>query len=277
MYPEPPYAGRCLCGATRYSCGAKPIWQALCHCESCRRASSAPYMAWFAVPPQAVEWGGEALREHQSSPGIFRGHCAICATPMTWRRAANPGSLDLAAATLEDPGAFHPETHDFWEERLTWVVQDESLPFCATRDVDADAVLTLIRTAFAGMEGRIDPPSSMHLLTGDEIRAQAEKGQLWLIGTPPVACVFMAPEQDHLYLSKLAVDPAAQRHGHARALIRAAEGIARAKGLAALELSTRVELVENHATFRALGFQLVGHASHSGFDRPTSLHFRKEL
>ncbi len=277
MFPTPPFSGRCLCGATRWRCNAPPIWQSLCHCESCRRATSTPYVGWFAVPPSDVEWTGDRPVEFESSPGVFRGRCGICGTPITWRRATNPGSVDLAAATLDDPAAFRPETHDFWEERLPWVAQDESLPRCAKDPFDAAAVLTLIREAFAGMEGRIDPPSSVHRLTEADIRAQASAGGLWLIGPAPVACAFLMPEGDHLYIGKLAVAPAAQRRGHARVLIRAAAGIARAAGLSALQLSTRAELTENHAAFAALGFALTGTTAHPGFDRPTSLVFRKEL
>ena len=50
-----------------------------------------------------------------------------------------------------------------------------------------------------------------------------------------------------------------------------AETRARALGLPVLELQTRVELTENHAAFRALGFAQTGATAHPGFDRPTSL------
>ena len=56
------------------------------------------------------------------------------------------------------------------------------------------------------------------------------------------------------------------------AMARAAE-----MGLQGVELETRVELTSNHATFRALGFVESGRSAHPGFDRPTSLTFRKSL
>ncbi len=58
-------------------------------------------------------------------------------------------------------------------------------PHRMTGDDDPADVLALIRAAFAGMEGRIDPPSSMHLLTPDAIALQNETGEVWLIGRPP--------------------------------------------------------------------------------------------
>lgn len=142
---------------------------------------------------------------------------------------------------------------------------------------DWQALLDLIRTAFAGMEGRIDPPSSMHRLTPDGIARQAEAGEVWAIGTPPVACIFLTPKPQALHLGKLAVAADQRGKGHARALIDLAETRARALGLPVVELETRVELSENHATFRALGFTEIGRSAHSGFDRPTSITFRREV
>ena len=135
----------------------------------------------------------------------------------------------------------------------------------------------LITRAFAGMDGRIDPPSSVHHLTADDIAAQAVSGEVWAIGAPAVACVFLTPRPSTLYLGKLAVDPAVQRMGYARRLIGVAEVRAHELGLPALEVWTRIELVENHATFRAMGFVQTGMSTHAGFQRPTTLIFTKRL
>jgi hypothetical protein len=35
--------------------------------------------------------------------------------------------------------------------------------------------------------------------------------------------------------------------------------------------------VENHATFRALGFAEAGRTAHEGFDRPTSITFARPV
>lgn len=150
-------------------------------------------------------------------------------------------------------------------------------PHRALPPFDASAVLALIRNAFAGMQGRINPPSSIDRLTVDDIARQATEAEIWVIGSPPLACLFLTPEPGALYLHKLAVAPEAQRRGHARKLLAVAESRARALGLPALRLMTRVELVENHATFRALGFTETGATSHPGHARPTSLGFSKSL
>jgi ribosomal protein S18 acetylase RimI-like enzyme len=138
-------------------------------------------------------------------------------------------------------------------------------------------LLVLITRAFAGMEGRIDPPSSLHHLTAQDIAQLAISGEIWVIGAPAVACVFLTPLPHALYLGKLAVDPAVQRMGYAGRLLAVAESRARALALPALELSTRIELTENHAIFRSMGFVETATRAHDGFDRPTTLVFTKYL
>lgn len=137
-------------------------------------------------------------------------------------------------------------------------------------------ILALLHQAFAFMEGRIDPPSSLRDLTPEALARQAEVGEIWVIGAP-VACVFLTPKPGALYVGKLAVAEAWRGRGLARQLIEVAEARAREMGLPALELQTRVELVENQAAFQAMGFVEVGRTAHPGFDRPTSITYRRAV
>ena len=136
-------------------------------------------------------------------------------------------------------------------------------------------VLALIRTAFAGMDGRIDPPSSMHRLTQDDLAAPGV--EVWAVGAPPVACVVLTPQADTLYLGKLAVAGPARGRGFARILTDHATDRARALGLPGVTLQVRVELTENQATFTRLGFVEVGRTAHPGYDRPTSITYRRPV
>lgn len=149
------------------------------------------------------------------------------------------------------------------------------IPYRARAPFDWVALLHLIRAEFAYMEPRINPPSSMHRLTEADIAAKAETGEVWVMGTPPVACVFLTYQPESLYIGKLAVAADQRGKGLARALVDVAEDRARDLGLGWLELETRVELVENHAAFARMGFHELGRKAHAGFDRPTSITFRK--
>ena len=137
-------------------------------------------------------------------------------------------------------------------------------------------ILALLHEAFAYMEGRIDPPSSLHALTPEALTRQSELGEIWVIGAP-VACVFLTPKPGVLYLGKLAVAVSHRGQGLARQLIDLAEERARVLHLPALELETRVELVENQVAFRAMGFEEVGRTAHPGYDRPTSITYRRAV
>ncbi|MAQ84639.1 MAG: GNAT family N-acetyltransferase [Maritimibacter sp.] len=155
----------------------------------------------------------------------------------------------------------------------------EGTPFRATDPYDWHAILTLIQYEFAYMQGRIDPPSSMHGLTEALIAEQARLGEVWVIedNGSAVACVFLSPKPNAMYIGKLAVAATHRGRGLARVLVAVAETRARDLALPVLMLQTRVELTENHATFNALGFAITGTTSHEGFDRPTSITMEREV
>jgi GNAT superfamily N-acetyltransferase len=142
---------------------------------------------------------------------------------------------------------------------------------------DWPALLALLQAAFADMDGRIDPPSSLARLDVDALRAKAADEHLIVatVGNTLVGCAFAAIRDDCVYVGKLAVAAAARRRGVARALIDAAARLARDHGRTALELQTRIELTENHATFAALGFAKVAETAHPGYARPTSITLRR--
>jgi len=140
-------------------------------------------------------------------------------------------------------------------------------------------LLSLIRRAFAYMDGVIDPPSSAHQLTLESLKAKAGKEVAFAAydDSALVGCVFMLLKPDNAYVGKLAVDPEHQMGGIGRLLMEAAEAEARRVGLPALELQTRIELTANHAAFTRLGFREIERTAHAGFDRPTSITMRKAL
>jgi len=129
------------------------------------------------------------------------------------------------------------------------------------------------------MEGRIDPPSSAHRLTTESMAEQARVGEVWAIieDGEPVACIFLTPRADCLYLGKLAVRPDCQGRGLGKRLAALAEERARALGMPRIELQSRIEMTENHAIFTRFGFARAGETAHPGYDRPTSVTMRKEL
>lgn len=134
-------------------------------------------------------------------------------------------------------------------------------------------VLTLIQTALAAMDGVVDPPSSVHRLTMAILREAASQDEVWAIGGPPLGCMILTLHPDTLYLSKLAVARFARGQGIARRLVACAAYRARELGKPSVTLQTRIELTDNQATFRALGFSETGRTRHPGYSHDTSITF----
>lgn len=124
----PPITGHCLCGAIRYEATAAPLWQAHCHCESCRRATASAFTSFFGVSDDQWRWTGAAPATYASSPGVWRDFCPTCGTQMAYRSTRAPGEMHFYAATLDDPAAFRPEVHDHSDEALPWLHLSDGLP-----------------------------------------------------------------------------------------------------------------------------------------------------
>ena len=153
------------------------------------------------------------------------------------------------------------------------------VPYLAQDPFDWPGLLSMIQRAFASMEGRIDPASSLHRLTPQALSAMAlsTMAEVWVLGRPPLACMVLTPKPGRLYLGKLAVEPALQGQGLGRRMVAHAETRARQLNLPQIELETRVELTENHRFYLRLGYHELGRSAHPGFDRPTTVRFAKSL
>ncbi|OYX45013.1 MAG: hypothetical protein B7Z02_02965 [Rhodobacterales bacterium 32-67-9] len=277
-------SGRCLCGDIRFVFEGAPNWQAHCHCESCRRNCSAPFTSYFGISHGRWRWTGKTPAVYHSSPGVKRHFCPTCGTPMAFEGAEWAHEIHFYAASLDDPSRFRPTLHVHWDEHLPWVKLADGLPVNRSpRRLSGDEpmrpILNLIRSAFAYMDGVVDPPSSVHRLSEEGIARTAREGEVWVLtdGARPLACVFLSPKADRLYIGKLAVAESHRGQGLARQLLAHAETRARALGLPLLEMQSRVELAGNHAAFEAMGFVRAGETAHEGYDRPTSLTFRKPV
>jgi len=140
-----------------------------------------------------------------------------------------------------------------------------------------NALLELIQNSFAYMDGVIDPPSSAHVLTVENLQTKArdELGFAAFLGDRLAGCVFIKEKDDHFYLGKLAVALSFEGQGIGRRMMEEAEQQAVARGKPELELQTRIELTRNHAVFEKLGFRKIAETAHPGFDRTTSITMRK--
>jgi hypothetical protein len=132
--------GRCLCGAIHYECSGPVESVALCHCESCRRASGAHIVAWLTVRADRMKFTQGTPREFASSAPVRRTFCADCGSPLTYRHRERADSVDVTVATLEDPNAVAPEYHVWMQDAVRWERDSGTLPRYATSHAEGVAV-----------------------------------------------------------------------------------------------------------------------------------------
>jgi GNAT superfamily N-acetyltransferase len=143
------------------------------------------------------------------------------------------------------------------------------------------AVVALVRGAFAGYVGRLDPPpsavgetpESIAELLGREHGLVAEAGDGIAVG-----CLFLQRrERGDVYVGRVAVAAGHRRSGVGRALMAAAEDEARRLGGVRLTLGVRLALDGNRRFFASLGFTEGALHAHPGYDRPTWIEMAKPL
>jgi|SRR5580698_5567037 hypothetical protein len=127
--------GGCQCGAVRYAVTGQPISSGICHCETCRRISSAPRLPFVGVPSAGFRFTRGSPVEYASSPGVIRSFCGRCGSPLTYRRDDMPNELDVMTVSLDDPNAMPPTFHVWTSEALSWDTLATDLPTFARERV----------------------------------------------------------------------------------------------------------------------------------------------
>jgi hypothetical protein len=120
--------GRCLCGACGFELIGEFNWVGHCHCESCRRATASPFTTWIGQANGRWRFLGETPVSYASSPGVTRGFCGKCGSPIFFRADRFPDEVHFCAALLEQPERVAPSTHFHSKEMLPWIHLADDLP-----------------------------------------------------------------------------------------------------------------------------------------------------
>ena len=116
-----------VCGGTLYVLKSQPFDLGDCHCFDCRRSAGAPYVTWGSVPRQdLVVTKGEPRKITYASR--IRSFAACCGTHLFIEDTKDSETIDVTIASLDDPAPFAPQKAIWLEDKLPWVVLDESLP-----------------------------------------------------------------------------------------------------------------------------------------------------
>lgn len=116
---ETPLHGGCQCGAVRFAAHGPPKFVANCHCQACRRATAAAFSTWVGFNSASVSWRGERAI-YESSPGVQRGFCRGCGTPLSYASTKWSGETHLLIGTFDEPAALAPAGDAFAAEKLPW-------------------------------------------------------------------------------------------------------------------------------------------------------------
>ncbi len=105
--------GGCMCGSVRYELIEAPISVIHCHCQSCRRHTGAAVVTLVGMKKDQVKFTQGERAIFESSPGVGRGFCSQCGTPLTWEGNGDElGPLiEIHIGTLDDPSALVPMIH----------------------------------------------------------------------------------------------------------------------------------------------------------------------
>ncbi|WP_300631233.1 GFA family protein [Pseudomonas sp.] len=107
-----PLNGSCLCKGVRYQVDRLDMPISHCHCDSCRKAHAAAFVATAGVMREHFRWtqGEQLLSSFESSPGKQRRFCSRCGSHLIAERAHQPHVIVRVAALDADPGA-RPTAH----------------------------------------------------------------------------------------------------------------------------------------------------------------------
>ncbi|HET9621551.1 MAG TPA: GFA family protein [Kofleriaceae bacterium] len=123
-----PLTGGCACGRVRYELHETPFDTGWCHCRLCQRSAGAPALVFTTVHVASFRITHGAPSIWRSTPFGERGFCATCGALLTIRIDFQPETIDVSAATLDQPAAVTPGFHVFCRDAVPWAKIDDGLP-----------------------------------------------------------------------------------------------------------------------------------------------------
>lgn len=120
--------GSCACGAVRYQVEGQPSNSMICHCQTCRRVSAAPVVAWVTFDKSSFAIVKGKPSEYSSTAPVRRTFCSSCGTQLTYQHKDHPATIDITTCSLEEPGVFPPTHHSWLSHDIVWVRFGDGLP-----------------------------------------------------------------------------------------------------------------------------------------------------
>ena len=122
------YEGGCACGALRYESKLAPTESGYCHCRLCQRSSAAPALAFASFPAHSFRYVTGTPALYASSHHGHREFCRECGTQIAYRDNGEAQTVDVNAASLDDPSIITPEYHIWCSSQIAWFDVADTLP-----------------------------------------------------------------------------------------------------------------------------------------------------
>lgn len=111
-------SGRCACGQTVFQVRAATA-SALCYCDTCRRISGGPGMAWVDAERASLSMQGPVSR-WRSSTHAWRHFCAVCGTQLLLIEDEGGEVVEIAVGALERQDLLSVDHESFLSSRPAW-------------------------------------------------------------------------------------------------------------------------------------------------------------
>ena len=112
------HTGQCYCGAVQIEASGDPLDMGYCHCNECRRYSTAPVSIFTLWKPETVKItkGADSLGKFKSSEMSVRRYCTKCGGNVMVDHPTL-GLIDIPAGVLPT-FTFKPTVHLNYEETV---------------------------------------------------------------------------------------------------------------------------------------------------------------
>lgn len=134
-------SGSCMCGAVTFQIENEIANFTACHCETCRRWTSGPYLATNCGENVKFE-GQENLGRFSSSDWAERGFCKVCGSSLFYFLKPS-GQYLMSVGAFDDPNGLDmknqvfidhkPDSYDFANE-TKMMTADDVMALFASRD-----------------------------------------------------------------------------------------------------------------------------------------------
>lgn len=113
--------GGCFCKAVRYSVAGLASPVVFCHCETCRRVHSSPFIASALTSWEGFKWekGADIVCFIESSPGKQRHFCPKCGSHLVALYPESKRAV-LRVASLDQSPPTKPVAHIWQSDKAEW-------------------------------------------------------------------------------------------------------------------------------------------------------------